>query len=251
MASQFTYSIAAGTLNGAVSANKLDREIRASSAVAIELVGLTTQGDALTIDFKSDLEAGEVSALGALIEAHDGVPIPSRARVDIRSDGALRVVQEPSNKDNLLQVKGFAATIASPSAPEEVPTQTNCDITPDVPYDIQGVQGLWVIGDRQHADDYVKFAVVFPTGASQEDWESLTATAWPFSPLTEAPVDVELKLFADNVYIPAGGLAPVVADGTQTIAPPLVMRLSYFAHEVSPTTPLLMRGNLRWWRFQT
>jgi hypothetical protein len=252
MAQTFAYRTSEDTLNGAVSAAKLDKEIRAALGIRIELVGVTTQGDSIKIDFKADVDADQEAALDDVVGAHDGVPLLRKPLIDVRSDGALRIVQEPSNKANLLQVKGFAFTVTSPTDGEEAPTESFCDLAPDVPYDIQGVQALWVIGDKQHADDYVQFAVVFPTGAAQADWEALKgAPPWPFAPSPTSPMDVKLKSFADNVYVPPGGLAPVIADGTQTIAPPLVLRLSYFAHEVSPVSPLLVRGNIRWWRFQT
>jgi hypothetical protein len=252
MSTQFTFAISTATLNGAVSAPKLDREIRTNGGIPIELVGVTTEGNFLTVDFKADLDESSETELTAVVAAHDGVPLPRRSLVDVRSDGALRIVQEPSNKSNLLQVRGFAFTVNSPTAVEEVPTESYCDLVPDVPYDVQGVQALWVIGDKQHADDYVQFAVVFPTGSGQTAWESLKGTPpWPFAPSLVAPFDVTLKAFGENVYVPQGGIAPVIADGTQTIGPPLVLRLSYFAHELSPASPLLVRGNIRWWRFQT
>ena len=252
MASQFSFAIEEETLNGAVAASKLDREIRAAVGIPIELVGVTVHGSVVDIEFKADLDGTQEGALAAVVGAHDGVPLVRKSAVDVRSDGALRVVQEPSNKANLLQIRGFAFTANSPDDPGDGPVQTNCDILPDVPYDVQGVQALWVIGDRQHPDDFVRFGAVLPAGTSRAAWDALKGTPdWPFGPMPTTPMDIELKAFGDNVYVPPGGLSPVIADGTQTIAPPLVLRLSYFAHEVSPSEPLLVRGNIRWWRFQT
>jgi len=71
MASQFTYSIANDTLNGAVASVKLQNEIRAS-IITIALQGVTLSGDNLIIDFKTDISSGEETTLDGLVAAHDG-----------------------------------------------------------------------------------------------------------------------------------------------------------------------------------
>lgn len=85
MAQTFTYSIANDTAEGAVSARKLDAEIR-SSSVTVALSGVSATGDVLTIAFKADLSAQEETDLNALVAAHDGVA-PAKLEPPLRSDG--------------------------------------------------------------------------------------------------------------------------------------------------------------------
>ena len=73
MATQFQYTISTGTLNGAVAPNKLQQEIRVSD-ITIALEGLTISADTLTINFKTDLPALDVTELNNVVAAHDGNP---------------------------------------------------------------------------------------------------------------------------------------------------------------------------------
>ena len=99
MATKFAYSVASDTLNGAVSAAKLDSEIRAETLIPIELVGVSVTGDSLTIDFQTDLDAGQEAALVSLVAAHDGVP-PAKLTPPVASDGTPIVkLDAPSERD--------------------------------------------------------------------------------------------------------------------------------------------------------
>ena len=245
---QYVYSISTDTLNGVVAASALDKQIRADTSVPIELVGVTVLGDILTIEFQASLDAGQQTALTAVVAAHDGVALP---KLDLarRSDGVLRVVQEPSNYTNLMQIKGFGFTATGPANQGEVPKVTEYDIDLTQMLDIQGIHSLWVVGGNQHEDDFVSVLLIFPAGESLATWTALELGAenWPFGAMSHAPSDVLLKTFADQVFIPAGGLPPVLADGTQTLTPPLKLRVTYSSNGILQDQKI--RGNLRWWLF--
>ena len=76
MASSFQYSIANDTLNGSLAQDKLHDEIRSSSIVT-SLSGVTVSGDSMTIDFQSDLSAGDETILTGIVNSHDGVLGPN------------------------------------------------------------------------------------------------------------------------------------------------------------------------------
>jgi hypothetical protein len=71
MATIFTYSITNDTLNGILAPEALSNQIR-SSVITIALVGVTQQGDVLTIEFKANLSPTEETALDAVVAAHPG-----------------------------------------------------------------------------------------------------------------------------------------------------------------------------------
>lgn len=104
MATQFIYSIATDTASAALSAARLDLEIRGSS-ITIALDGVNVSGDVITIDFKADLSAGEETTLTGLVNAHtgeslvsvDGTPINFADVVPHTTDGRIRVAVEKSD----------------------------------------------------------------------------------------------------------------------------------------------------------
>lgn len=246
---KFSFSISSDTLNGKVSAQKLDQEIRKDISIPIELVGVTTHGDFLGVEFQADLNSEQEAELRSLVGAHDGTPLPVSPSLAVRnSDGCLRVVQEPSASTSLMQVVGFRMTPESPANMEEVPKRSNYDFELPAPLDIQGVHSVWMEGNSGHEDDFLDFTVVFPQGASESVWASLGLGPWPFSSSTEATVEVELLKYGVGVYLPRDGqVVQVLANGSKTVCPPLLIRISYFAHEVAPSVPVKVKGNLRWW----
>ena len=104
------YSVQDDTLNGAVSPTKLDAEVRADTGVPIELDGVTVEGDVLSIAFQADLDAGQTTALNAVVAAHDGVP-PVKATPPVGDDGAPVVrLGSPSDPDD-----GKPVVVVSPA----------------------------------------------------------------------------------------------------------------------------------------
>lgn len=78
MATEFTYSIASDTANGAVATDRLALEAEVS-AITIELAGITVKGDALTVFFVADLTSGEETILDGIVAAHKGNRVRSWA----------------------------------------------------------------------------------------------------------------------------------------------------------------------------
>jgi hypothetical protein len=147
-----------------------------------------------------------------------------------------------------MQIVGFKIEPEAPADEQSAPKKTIHDIEVSAPLDIQGVHSIWFDNQSGHPDDYLDFTVVFPTGGTKTQWEGLGFPSWPFGEATAAPVDVELLNYGSNVYLPHDGqVIQVLADGSKTVAPPLVIRISYFAYEVSPSVPVVVRGNIRWW----
>jgi hypothetical protein len=70
------YSISADTLNGAVAAGKLHKEIERSVIISEQLIGVSTDNDSLHCDFFDTLTAPEVTELDSIVAAHDGVEEP-------------------------------------------------------------------------------------------------------------------------------------------------------------------------------
>ena len=252
MATQFVFSVANDTLNGAVSSVKLDEEIRGDLSIPVELGGVSVSGDDLTIIFQSDLTPTQESQLSSLVGAHDGIPPPKTPVISTRSsDGSLRVVQEPSASTSLMQIVGFKMSPDSPADEEEVPKRTDHDFVVPIPLDIQGVHSIWMEDGSGHEDDYLDFTIIFPQGATEAQWSALGLGTWYFSPSTVCPLDIELLRYGVNVYLPHDGqIIQVMANGSKTVAPPLRIRMSYFSHEVSPVKPVKLRGNIRWWLLQ-
>jgi hypothetical protein len=147
-----------------------------------------------------------------------------------------------------MQIVGFKMSPESPTNEEEIPKKTNYDFSLPSPLDIQGVHSIWMENKSGHEDDYLDFTIIFPEGESETSWAALGLGDWPFSPATEAPGEVELLKYGVGVYLPNDGqVIQVMANGSKTVSPPLLVRISYFSHEVSPSTPIKVRGNLRWW----
>jgi hypothetical protein len=113
MATQFQFTISTDVIAGKADAGRLDQEIRDSS-ITIALEGVSIAGDTLTIDFKSNLSAGEETALhgdatgpaGGLVGNHSGEPLPDPSTEDgipvvhldspNEVDGKLLVTPTPS-----------------------------------------------------------------------------------------------------------------------------------------------------------
>lgn len=75
MATDFTFSIANETLNGAVAQAKLTLEIRVSAiTIALDGVVLDPDNDEILIIFKTDLSTAEETLLAQVVAAHDGIP---------------------------------------------------------------------------------------------------------------------------------------------------------------------------------
>jgi hypothetical protein len=113
MASQFVFTISTDIIAAKADDARLDEEIRQSS-ITVALDGVSIAGDTLTIDFKTDLSAGEETALhgdatgpaGGLVGNHSGEPLPDPATADgipkvhidapEEVDGKLLVTPTPS-----------------------------------------------------------------------------------------------------------------------------------------------------------
>lgn len=248
MATTFTFSVTSDTLNGVASAASLDAEIRADASVPIELVGVSISGDVISTEFQTDLDAGQVTALGAIVGAHTGVVRTYQPFFARRSDGSLRVVQEPSGATSLMQIVGFKIIPGAPVDAPSAPAKTSVDIAVTAPLDIQGVHSLWLAQGTAHIDDYLEFTIGLPAGTADTTWAALGLGAWPFGEATTTPAHVDLLKYGDHVYLPGGGhVMEALSYGAKTVAPPLIIRISYFAHEVSPSDPVEVRGNLKWW----
>ena len=75
MPNPYPYSIANDTANGTLAQEKLHDEIAASS-ITISLTGVNVSGDSISIEFATDISAGEETTLDGIIAAHDGIPGP-------------------------------------------------------------------------------------------------------------------------------------------------------------------------------
>lgn len=98
-----TYALASFvTSGGVVAASKLQAEISASAAIPIQITGVTVDVEC-RIDFQATLDAGQKSALDALVAAHTGVQeAQPPTLVDIagpkESDGKQIVVISPATE---------------------------------------------------------------------------------------------------------------------------------------------------------
>lgn len=248
MSASYTYSVAGDTSLGLVSAASLDAQVRANESIPVELVGVVVTGDTLVVEFQTDLDTSQEAQLTTVIASHDGAAPPKKSILATRSDGSLRVVQEPSGSTSLMQIKGFQLQPSAPLEAGSAPQVTVLDIPVPVPLDIQGVHTIWVDEGEPDSRDYVNFTIVFPAGYPPTVWAALGLGPWPFGEATTTPMDVELLTYGDHVYLPRGGqVMSVLSYGAKTVAPPLVIRVSYFAHEVAPAAPVSVKGNLKWW----
>ena len=68
-----TYAISTETANGAVNGTALKDEIEADAGITTALDYINTAGDVLDIYFVAALGAGEITALDAVVAAHQGV----------------------------------------------------------------------------------------------------------------------------------------------------------------------------------
>lgn len=76
---KYTYGILADTLNNKVDGAKLQQEIGNNATILIAVDYINTSGDVLDIWMKNSLDAGEQTALTAVVNAHDGVPLVGTA----------------------------------------------------------------------------------------------------------------------------------------------------------------------------
>jgi len=76
MPNPYTYSIADDTANGALAQDKLHDEIAASS-ITVALKGVNVSGDDISVDFASNISAGEETTLNGILSAHDGILGPN------------------------------------------------------------------------------------------------------------------------------------------------------------------------------
>lgn len=74
MATQFNYSIANDTLNGAAEAQSLTNQIRANANITISIltVKVSPSSDNIFIEFKANISAAEETELDAVVAAHNG-----------------------------------------------------------------------------------------------------------------------------------------------------------------------------------
>ena len=78
---KYTYAISTDFSAG-LAADRLDRDIRASSSFSIALDRIDTSGDDCDIWFRDVLPGGEETALDALVAAHTGQALPSEPLLD-------------------------------------------------------------------------------------------------------------------------------------------------------------------------
>lgn len=92
-----TYALAAfvGLTEPVPSAGALTREVIDDAAIPVQLLGVTVGAD-VRFDFQVALDAGQKTALDALVAAHTGVPAPGG---DVTAQGNLVVAQEARNED--------------------------------------------------------------------------------------------------------------------------------------------------------
>jgi hypothetical protein len=108
MASQFIFTVSTDILSAKCDTDRLDEEIR-NSAIVTALDGVQLVGDAVTIDFKADLSAGDETILhgdttgpaGGLVGTHSGEPLPD----PLTADGIPKVhLDSPEEIDGKLLV---------------------------------------------------------------------------------------------------------------------------------------------------
>lgn len=73
--SQYIYSITIDTANSIVDLDKLTQQVEDSAIVSV-LQQVSTNNDQLTIEFDSNLTAGDKVLLDGIVDSHDGIPLP-------------------------------------------------------------------------------------------------------------------------------------------------------------------------------
>jgi hypothetical protein len=86
----YNFTISTDTANGKVALTALEKEIRASSIV-YALAGSSAVGNTLSITFKDVLGSSDQTTLGAVVGAHQGIPLPD----PMTSDGYPILIAEP------------------------------------------------------------------------------------------------------------------------------------------------------------
>ncbi len=84
---QHTYSVASDTLNSKVDLDALEKQVRAASGITKALDYCSLSGDVLKINFKATLIASEITALDAVVAAHDGVALVEVSKVQSETVG--------------------------------------------------------------------------------------------------------------------------------------------------------------------
>lgn len=96
---KYTYSIATDTANAAVVGSNLQQEIGADATITIAVDRIDTAGDVLDVWMKAALSAGEITQLGVVVGAHDGVPIaPAPTAVHLTTKKGIAPPEEPDGK---------------------------------------------------------------------------------------------------------------------------------------------------------
>jgi hypothetical protein len=112
---EYIYSISSDTANAKLDNVKLIQEIELSSIVPI-VDHIDTNGDEIKIIFQTDISLEEEVSLTALVNAHDGEPIPidkSPQEVYIGSQPAFSAKTLSNGKKLFKRVHGVKQTIAA------------------------------------------------------------------------------------------------------------------------------------------
>lgn len=169
MATEFTYSIADDTANGALDSRRLHNEI-AASAIVTALDRVDTSGDVISVYFKASLSSTDEDILDGLVEDHTGEPYVEHDIVKTEPFADKKV----GEKRLFQRTTGVSQSCAAEST-------TNIDFV--VPYDHAKINGASVINCEP--GDYVNFKVFdTPTGS---------LSGYP---------NVQLNQFAFNVQLP-------------------------------------------------
>ena len=78
----YNYSVSNDTLNGSISIDSLSQDIsNASLSPALDMISVN--GDAIVISFMASLSASEETSLTAVVNNHDGEPIPEEEKAQL------------------------------------------------------------------------------------------------------------------------------------------------------------------------
>lgn len=246
MATSFVFSISGDITAQKLNVARLTDEIQAS-AITIALSGVTHIGDqdSFTVDFKADLDAGNVTLLDAVVQNTSGEPLPGTA---VRADGVALVQLEPSGESSSLRAKGISGAIA-PALVEGEPVKTSIAWAPEERVSFQGVPTVDVRDGDKH--DYMDLCVIFPADQTKAKWEAIPELGpWLFgaanTPAEAGQSDVVLTKFGDTIYVTQNGTVEgSIAEGVSTITPPMQLVVDYYAHAIV-VTPWIA-AQIRYW----
>lgn len=146
----YNYVISTDTLNGAADAYAVHQQIK-DSDITVAFRSVVIDGDNLNLWFKASLYAIDVSALNALVAAHDGVSI-APPEPPVHSDGAPIVVLEPFAAPCSVQFNGQGAR-------KTIPNGT----TDTLDYQLAQMNkfdGIQIILKDHHEDDCFKLKLI-------------------------------------------------------------------------------------------